>query len=261
MAGITGWTGGPVAEAVGLASDLELVSGVSRKATGRTTAEVVGRNGVGGHVFATVGEALDATQTDVLVEFTSAETALANVLNAIRRRVHVVNGSSGLTAEHYATIERLAVEAGVGVVAMANASIMAALLQRFATLAAEHLEAWEIIDYASAGKIDVPSGTATQLAERLGEVRRPSVSTPTDQLIGPREARGAAVAGTQVHPMRLPSYSVSTEVVFGQTGERLILRHEAGESAAPYVGGTLTAIRAVVNRVGLVRGLDTLLFA
>ena len=261
MAGITGWTGGPVAEAVGLASDLELVSGVSRKAAGRTTAEVVGRNGAGGYVFATVGEALDATQTDVLVEFTSAEMARANVLDAIGRRVHVVNGSSGLTADDYSMIERLAVQAGVGVVAMANASIMAALLQRFATLAAAHMEAWEIIDYASAGKIDVPSGTATQLAERLGEVRRPNAPMPTDQLIGPREARGTAVAGTQVHSIRLPSYSVSTEVVFGQAGERLILRHEAGESAAPYVGGTLTAIRAVVSRLGLVRDLHTLLFA
>ncbi|HKA08990.1 MAG TPA: 4-hydroxy-tetrahydrodipicolinate reductase [Candidatus Dormibacteraeota bacterium] len=260
VAGITGWTGRPVAEAVAASPDLQLVSGVSRKAAGLPIAAALNLDGVNGEVFATVVEALDAVRADVLVDFTSAEIAKANVVAAIRRRAHVVNGSSGLTADDYAGIEQLAVEAQVGVVAMANASIMAALLQRFALEAAEHVQSWEIIDYASAGKIDVPSGTATQLAERLGDVRPPTGSRPVGELIGPREARGASIAGTHVHSVRLPSYSVSTEVIFGKDGERLILRHEAGEGAAPYVAGTLLAARAVVGRVGLIRGLDALLF-
>jgi 4-hydroxy-tetrahydrodipicolinate reductase len=62
-----------------------------------------------------------------------------------------------------------------------------------------------------------------------------------------------------VHSLRLPSFTVSTEAVFAAEGERLSLRHDAGESAAPYVAGTLLAIRAVPGRVGLTRGLDTLL--
>jgi 4-hydroxy-tetrahydrodipicolinate reductase len=52
---------------------------------------------------------------------------------------------------------------------------------------------------------------------------------------------------------------VSTEAVFAADGERLSLRHDAGESAAPYIGGTLIAIRAVPARVGLTRDLDQLL--
>jgi 4-hydroxy-tetrahydrodipicolinate reductase len=67
------------------------------------------------------------------------------------------------------------------------------------------------------------------------------------------------VAGTQVHSVRLPSFTVSTEVVFAAEGERLSIRHDAGESPAPYVAGTLLAIRAVQGRVGLLRGLDQLL--
>jgi len=70
----------------------------------------------------------------------------------------------------------------------------------------------------------------------------------------------ASAGGTQIHSIRLPSYVVSTEAIFAQRGERLILRHEAGESQAPYVAGTLLAIRAVAQRVGLIRGLDALLF-
>jgi 4-hydroxy-tetrahydrodipicolinate reductase len=77
--------------------------------------------------------------------------------------------------------------------------------------------------------------------------------------LGARDARGATVAGTQVHSLRLPSFVVSTEVVFAAGGERLSLRHDAGDTPAPYVEGTLLAIRAVRGRVGLTRGLDRLL--
>jgi 4-hydroxy-tetrahydrodipicolinate reductase len=62
-----------------------------------------------------------------------------------------------------------------------------------------------------------------------------------------------------VHSLRLPSFVVSTEVVFGLPDERLSIRHDAGGSAAPYVAGTLLAARAVTGRIGLTRGLDTLL--
>ena len=144
-------------------------------------------------------------------------------------------------------------------IAAGNFSVTAALVLRFALEAARHLEAWEVIDYASATKPDAPSGTSRELAERLDEVRRPGLGVELDDVHGAREARGATVAGTQVHSLRLPSFSVSTEAVFAAEGERLSIRHDAGSSAAPYVAGTLLAIRAVPGRVGLTRGLDSLL--
>jgi 4-hydroxy-tetrahydrodipicolinate reductase len=137
--------------------------------------------------------------------------------------------------------------------------VTAALLLRFSAEAARHIEAWEVIDYASAGKPDAPSGTSRELAERLDGVRTPALGVPLDEVLGPREARGATVAGTQVHSVRLPSFTVSTEAVFAAKGERLSIRHDAGESAAPYLAGTLIAIRAVPGRIGLTRGLDQLL--
>ena len=118
-----------------------------------------------------------------------------------------------------------------------------------------------MIDYASATKPDAPSGTARELAERLGEVRPPTLGVPIADVLGPPAARGATVAGTQVHSLRLPSFVVSTEIVFAGGGERLSLRHDADDTPAPYVAGTLLAIRATVGRVGLTRGLDRLLDA
>jgi 4-hydroxy-tetrahydrodipicolinate reductase len=259
VAGITGWAGHPTAKAIAAASDLALVSGVSRSSAGKKLSDALQIEGAGGSIFGTVAGALEQVPADVLVEYTSAEAVRDNVLRAIERGVNVVVGSSGLTAEDYAVIDALATERGVGVVAAGNFSILAALLQRFALQAAAHLSAWEIIDYADAGKPDVPSGTSRELAEHLGAIRHPSGSRPIEQLIGAREARGTTVAGTQIHSVRLPSYVVSTEAIFAQPGERLILRHEAGESPTPYVAGALLAIRQVVGRVGLTRGLDTLL--
>ena len=244
VAGITGWTGTAVGAAVEEADDLELVAGVSRSDPDR---------------FSSVVEALDAVPADVLVDYTHATAVRANVHTAIERGVGVVVGSSGLTAADYAEIDERARAQGVGVVAAGNFSVMAALLLRFAVEAAAHLDAWEVIDWASATKPDAPSGTARELAERLDEVRRPAAPVPPGSVHGSPEARGATIGGTQVHSVRLPSFVVSTQVVFAGTGERLTLRHDAGDSPAPYVAGTLLAIRAVPGLVGLTRGLDRLL--
>jgi 4-hydroxy-tetrahydrodipicolinate reductase len=251
VAGITGWTGSPIAEAVAASDDLELAAGVSRSAAG---AEIAGAP-----VFASVAEALDAVPADVLVDYTSAEAVRANVDAAVERGVAVVVGSSGLTADDFAAIDAAARARDVGVIAAGNFSLLAALLLRSAAEVACHVGSWEILDYASATKPDVPSGTSRELAERLGEVAQPRLGRPLDELRGPKEARGTTVAGTQIHSLRLPSFVVSTEIVFAATGERLVLRHDAGETPEPYVAGTLLAIREVGARTGVTRGLDALL--
>jgi 4-hydroxy-tetrahydrodipicolinate reductase len=196
---------------------------------------------------------------DVLVDYTHPGVVKANVLAAVERRVGVVVGTSGLSAAEYEEIDAQARAQQVGVIAAGNFSLTAALLLRFAGEAARHVEAWEVIDYAGAAKPDAPSGTARELAERLETVRSPALGFPLEQVHGAREARGATIGGTQVHSLRLPSFTVSTEIVFAAEDERLSIRHDAGTSAAPYVAGTLIAIRAVPGRVGLTRGLDQLL--
>lgn len=244
VAGVTGWAGSAVADAVRKADDLELVTGVSRADPDS---------------YSSVEQALGAAEADVLVEYTHATVVKANVLAAVGRGVNVVVGSSGLSGGDFEEIDAAARDRGVGVIAAGNFSLTAALLLRAALESARHLGAWEIIDYASGGKRDAPSGTARELAERLEDIRRPEIDVPVEDVVGPHEARGVEVAGSQVHSLRLPSFTVSTEIVFAAEGERLSIRHDAGESAAPYVAGTLLAVRAVPGRVGVTRGLDQLL--
>ena len=257
VAGATGWTGSAVAQAVLEADDLELRSAVGRGHAGSDLGVAWGREANGVRIEGAVADALDGVH--VLVDYTSHDAVLGHVLTAVAGGVHAVIGTSGLTAAEFDRIDAAARATGVGVVAAGNFSLTAAMAGAAALLVAPYLSQREIVDYASAGKPDVPSGTARELAERLGEVSRPTLQVALDETSGPVEARGATVAGTQVHSVRLPSFVVSTEVVFAAPGERLTVRHDAGDSPAPYVAGTLLAIRAVVGRTGLTRGLDRLL--
>lgn len=260
VAGITGWTGRPIAAAINATDDLHLISAVSRSAAGATLAEVIGADGNEGEVYASVTEALAATHPDVLVDYTSASVVRDNVVAAVDAGVHVVVGSSGLAAEDYAELDGVARSRAVGVVAAGNFSLTAAVMLRAARLAAEHLDHWEIIDYASETKPDVPSGTAREIVELLAEIRRPAIGVPLTRIVGPVEARGAEVAGTRVHSVRLPGFVVATDVVFGSGGQRLVLHHDPGGSPDAYIAGTLLAVRRVADVIGVRRGLDTLLF-
>jgi 4-hydroxy-tetrahydrodipicolinate reductase len=258
FAGVTGWTAPSIVAAIDAADDLSLSCGVARSAAGRRLSDATASRSEGS-IYASVSEALQSAEVDVLVDYTSAAAVKENVLTAVRAGVHVVVGSSGLTSDDYAELDRLARDRGVGVVAAGNFSIMAAVMKRAAALAAQYLQHWEILDYASAEKPDVPSGTSRELAESLAEVHTPESAVPLPQLEGPVEARGAEVAGTRIHSVRLPGFVVTTEIVFAGAGERLVMRHDPGESPDPYVDGTLLAIRKVGDVPGVRRGLDSLL--
>lgn len=258
VAGATGWAGSALAQGVFHASDMELVAAISRSNAGKTLDQVLGVKGLTTPIFGTVEDAL-TTKPDVLVEYTKPDAAKAHVLSALRGGTHVVVGTSGLTTEDYDEIDRVAKEVNRGVLAAGNFALTAVLLQKFAEMAAKYIEHWEVIDYAHADKKDVPSGTARELANRLSKIREAKLEVPLDQVKGPIETRGARMQGTQVHSLRLPGYVISVDAIFGMPDQKLILRHESGTSAEPYVSGALLAIREVGKLVGLHRGLDSVM--
>lgn len=255
IAGATGWVGTPLCKAVSETDEMVLVGAVSRTHQGRKLKDVLPNSNLDLVISGSVAEALKAP-TEVLVDYTKADVVKTNVLTAIGAGVNVVVGASGLTEEDFNEINQTALQHNVGVIAAGNFAITAVLLQRFACEAAKYLAHWEIIDYASDAKQDAPSGTTRELAHQLSQVRKPEVTHAIEQTIGPRESRGVTLEGTQVHSLRLPSYVISVEAIFGAKDERLTIRHDAGAGAEPYIQGTLLAIRNVKSHVGLVRGLD-----
>jgi len=169
VAGATGWAGSELSRGMADASDLELVSAVARRHAGETLGAVLGEPRLQAPVFASVGAAL-AQPCDVFVEYTRPSSAKANILAALEHGAHVVVGTSGLTDEDYAQIDALARQRQRGVLACGNFALTAVLLIKFAEMAAKLIPQWELIDYASAGKPDAPSGTVRELAGRLGRV-------------------------------------------------------------------------------------------
>lgn len=260
VGGATGWTGKALVAGVAAAADLSLAGAVARKAAGKDAGTVAGIDSLGVSVSPSVEAALKSQPTDVYIDYTHPSAVKSNVLRALELGVPAVIGTSGLGAADYAEIAKAADAHGLGVVASGNFSVTASLLTRFSLLAAQHVPDYEIIDYAKATKPDTPSGTARELAERMGAIQKSVPGYPIEDIIGPKETRGADVGGGRVHAVRLPSYVLAVETIFGKDGERLTIRHDAGTSAGPYVAGTLLAARRVVALKGLVRGLDNLLF-
>jgi 4-hydroxy-tetrahydrodipicolinate reductase len=258
IAGATGWVGKPLCRAVSAADDLTLAGAVSRTHQGQVLSAVLDGSNLDVIISGSVAEALE-TSTNVLVDYTSADAVKANVLTAIRKGVHVVIGSSGLTDEDFLEIDQAALQNRIGVIAAGNFAITAVLLQRFACEAAKYLSHCEIVDYASDTKPDAPSGTARELAFRLSEIRKPELTYPIEETVGERESRGVTLNGVQIHSLRLPSYVIAVEAIFGARDERLTIRHDAGNGADPYIQGTLMAIRKVRNHAGLIRGLDKIM--
>jgi len=259
LAGATGWAGSAVARALTQTDDIELVSAVSRTYAGRVLGDVLAEPRLTALVFATAQEALTAHPCDVFFEFTKPDVAKLNVLTALEHGAHGVIGTSGLTDEDYEEIAKAAEKYQRGVLAVGNFALTVVLLQKFSEIAARFIPQWEIIDYAHEHKKDAPSGTVRELVNRLSKIRPSELTVPLEQTQGVKDTRGARMNGSQVHSLRLPSYTISAEIIFGLPDQRLTIRHDSGTSAEPYVDGSLLAIRKVNTFVGLRRGLDTVL--
>ncbi|TFH33777.1 MAG: 4-hydroxy-tetrahydrodipicolinate reductase [Anaerolineales bacterium] len=258
VAGATGWAGAELSRGIFEASDLELVAAVSRRYAGQILGEAIGVEGLTTPIFSSVEAALES-KPDVFVEYTKPEVAKGHVLSALGSGAHVVIGTSGLSHESYQEINELALEVERGVLAVGNFALTAVLLLKFAEIAAKYIPHWEIIDYAHSGKKDAPSGTVRELAARLSKIQESYLDVPLADIDGPKESRGVRLQGSQVHSIRLPGYTISVDAIFGMADQKLILRHEAGSSAEPYVSGALLAIRGVGNLLGVHRGLDSVM--
>lgn len=261
VAGATGWVGRALVAEIISSKDLTLTGAVARKGAGNDIARFIGMDECGVVISEEFNDDL-ASSADVLIDYTTAEVARENCRIALKNGCAVVIGTSGLQSDDLAAIDAYAKNNSTGVIAAGNFSVTAVLLKRFALEAARYLNDIEIVEYASPGKKDAPSGTSLELAEALASIRRAGSSLAVSELDGFQAARGAALGQSepvQVHSVRLPSYSLSVETLFAAEDERLSIRHDAGSSAKPYVLGTLLAVRHVRKIIGLIRGIETLM--
>ena len=173
-----------------------------------------------GRADPTLGKSLVAVldNADVLVDFTSPSQAVGNARDAAHAGVHVVIGTTGWDDGDL----REAVAGARGkVFAAANFALGAVLMMRFAAEASKHLQSAEIIEYHRPQKVDKPSGTAARTA--------------------------AAMQGdVPIHSVRLPGIIADQDVILGDTGQSLIIRHVTS-SRTSFMPGVLLAVRKVAE--------------
>ncbi|WP_062206117.1 4-hydroxy-tetrahydrodipicolinate reductase [Streptomyces sp. NBRC 109706] len=203
-------------------------------------------------------ETLTEAGAEVAVELTHPEAVLENLEFCVRHGIHGVVGTSGWNDERLATVRGwLADSPATGVLIAPNFGIGAVLSMRFAQQAARFFESVEIVESHHPGKADAPSGTAVRTAELVGEARRAAGLTdqPDATSTALDGARGATVDGVPVHSVRLRGLVAHQEVVFGDAGEVLTIRHDSMNRAS-FMPGVLLGVRRVAQAPGLTLGLE-----
>ena len=207
---------------------------------------------------ADVNAILDRTRPRVLVDFTRADAAMANVRAAFKHRVSPVVGTTGLSADDLAEIRDLCAATGVGAVVASNFALGAVLLMHFARVAARYFDHAEIIELHHDQKADAPSGTALTTARLMRESRGGDLASAATGKYTLEGVRGGVQGGVNIHSVRLPGLVAHQEVIFGGLGQTLTLRHDS-ISRESFVPGVLMAVKEVVKRQDLVAGLEGLL--
>jgi 4-hydroxy-tetrahydrodipicolinate reductase len=169
----------------------------------------------------TVAQALKA-EPDVMVDFTVPDTALENARQATAAGVHVVIGTTGFDA---AALDALRGAPG-NVFVAPNFAIGAVLMMQFAAQAARHMRAAEIVELHHDRKVDKPSGTAARTAELM---------------VAARAQDGYQVP---IHSVRLPGLVAHQEVILGDVGQTLSIRHDSIDRES-FMPGVLLAVRRV----------------
>nr|WP_281728262.1 4-hydroxy-tetrahydrodipicolinate reductase [Cellulomonas denverensis] len=205
--------------------------------------------------------ALADTGAQVAVDFTVPSVTEANVTALIRQGIHAVVGTTGWTDEALDRLRtELAAQPQVGVLIAPNFALGAVLAMRFAAMAARWFESAEVVELHHPDKADAPSGTARHTAEAIARARSqaglgPMPDATTSAADG---ARGADVDGVRVHAVRLRGLTAHEEILLGNPGEQLTIRHDSFDRVS-FMPGVLHAVRAIGDRPGLTVGLDQLL--
>ena len=220
---------------------------------------LVARIDINNGQFATIKDAKDSVNIDILVDFTQPQSIYENALYCLNNNINMVIGTTGLTDSQICELENLSKNTNTGCLIAPNFSTGAVLMMKFAQIAAKYFNNAEIIELHHNQKKDAPSGTAVKTAAMMAEVKENFASgncTETETIKG---ARGAnSYNNIHIHSVRMPGFMASQEVILGSNGQTLKIRHDSTDREC-YMPGVLLAIRYVSGNKDFVYGLDNIL--
>lgn len=199
---------------------------------------------------------VNADALDVVVDFTTAAVARADLAWCAANAVHAVVGTTGLDEGDLAELRRTFTSSNCLVVP--NFAVGAVLLMRFAELAAPWFDSVEIVELHHDAKVDAPSGTALLTAQRLAAASTEWTPDPTEDEVLDGARGGLGPAGIRVHSVRLRGLVAHQEVLLGGTGQTLTLRHDSYDRSS-FMPGVVLALKRVAELPGVTIGLDAVL--
>ena len=208
-----------------------------------------------------LGDSLDQlikSGTEVVVDFTHPDSVMKNLEFAINNGIHVVVGTTGFDDKKLSELKNLlSKNSKVGALIAPNFGLGAVLMMQFSQKAAQYFESVEIIELHHANKVDAPSGTAIRTAELITDARKQSKkgAMPDASKTVMPGARGAKVGDVPIHSVRSHGYVAHQEVIFGDAGETLSIRHDSINRAG-FMPGVLIGVRNVAKYPGLTIGLE-----
>lgn len=257
VAGAKGRMGQEVVKMVLGDPELSLVAAIDSTLDGVPVSEVLGLE-TPVLFYRSLTYALDATQPDVLVDFTVPDSVKTNAVAAIDAGVRPVIGTTGLQPEEIEQLDHRCRQRGIGGIVAPNFAIGAVLMMHFAALAAKYFPHVEIIEYHHDQKLDAPSGTSLKTAELISLARKEMKQghpLEEERLDG---VRGGYYHGFRIHSVRLPGLVAHQEVLFGAPGQTLSIRHDSMNRES-FMPGVNLAIKKVMTLQGMVYGLEHLL--
>jgi len=203
-------------------------------------------------------QTIKTTQADVVVDFTKPAIIMNTLRQILPTKVKVVVGTTGFSEKDLAEVDELAKANGTAVMIAPNFALGAVVMMKLAAEAAKYFPNVEIIEKHHDKKLDAPSGTAIMTAKKIAEVRAQMRQGHPDEKETMQGCRGADYEGMRIHSLRLPGYVASQEVIFGGQGETLHISTEPINREC-YMPGVMLACRKIMDRSGLVYGLENVL--
>lgn len=205
-----------------------------------------------------LGKAIQDSGAQVVIDFTHPDAVFNNSLAIIAAGASPVIGTTGLKADQVQTLKDKCAEKKLGGIIAPNFSLGAVLMMKYAKEIAKYMPQAEIIEYHHENKVDSPSGTSLRTAEMIGEVikgKNTESKTFRETIPG---SRGAIHHGVPIHAVRLPGFLAHQEVIFGETGETLTIRHDSIDRIS-FAPGICFACEKVVTLDHMVYGLEGIL--
>jgi len=221
--------------------DYELAAAIDITRIGDDIGQALNTSHLGVPISSNLQKTLGEMKIDAAIDFTTPAAVVSNVAQCLQESVPVLVGTTGISQEDSEKLHHLATNTNTPVLVVPNFAIGALLMMEFCKKAARYMPNMEIIELHHPQKIDKPSGTALITRETILKAMGKWNDEDTDLV--------------PIHSVRLPGMVAHQEVIFGDVGQCLTIRHDSFQRDS-FMPGIIIGLKQLFSVKGLKTGLD-----